>query len=825
MSKKNRILDPALQAQWQSALAFLQQGRRAEAERVCAEILQRAPKHFGALHLLGAIAFQTGFAEKAVQLFSKAIAVNPEAAQAYYSRGIALQALKRFQEALVSYNKAIALKPDHAEAYSNRGIVLGALGRHKDALSSCDKAIALKPGFAQAQYNRGNILQELGRFEDALASYDKTIALGAGAALDPAFAEVHFNRGNVLGALKRRDEALASWDKAVALNPNFAEAYCNRGNALQERGRLEEALASYDRALALKPDHALAYSNRGLALQALKRPIDALASYDKAMALRPDYPEAYSNRGIVLKELRRLEEALASCDRALALRPDYAAAHLNRGVILKELERVAEALASTAKAVALAPDLDDGTAFHLRMTLCDWADIRADFASLENRIATGASPAGASPAVGPNPVGPFALLPFSNSPELQLRAAQRFVALKHPRSDRLGPIRKYGPHDRIRIGYFAADFRDHPTSRLLCGVFERHDKEKFETFAFSFGRKADFMTARLRPSFDHFLEVENLSDEAIAALARENEIDIGIDLMGFITDARPGIFASRAAPIQIAYLAYPGTTGADYIDYVIADATIIAKPQQASYAEKIAYLPHTYQANNYRDALFSLGRPGTRADAGLPADAFVFCCFNNAYKITPDVFDLWMRILKQCELSVLWLLEDNPGAAANLRKEAAARDVDPARLIFAPRMPMREHLARHRLAGLFLDTLPYNAHTTAADALWTGLPVLTRMGETFAGRVAASLLNAIALPELITTSAEAYEALALELAANPEKLSAIKDKLVRNRPIAPLFDTARFTRHLEAAYMAMVARAREGLAPGHISVASDAVGV
>jgi protein O-GlcNAc transferase len=808
LSKKNRqsFVDPALQAQWQSALALLQQGRLAEAERICAEILQQAPKHFGALHLLGIIAHQNRAYERATEFFSKAISANPELPQAYYNRGIALQALRRFSEALVGYNKAIALKPDHAEAYSNRGIVLGELGRPQEALASCDKAIALKPNFAEAYYNRGNALQALGRFADALASYDKTVTLSYAATRHPGFAEVHFNRGNALNALKRFEDALASWAKAIALNPNFAEAYSDRGNALQELRRLEEALVSYDRAIALKPDHAAAYSNRGMALQALKRLGEALASFDKAIALKPDYAEAHANRGVVLKELRRLPEALASCDQAIALRPDYPEAYFNRSIVLKDLGRLAEALASTNKAIALNPDLDDGTALYLKMNLCDWADIQADFASLETTA-------------GASPFGPFALLAFSDAPALQLDAAKRFVEARYPKSDRLGEIQKYPPHSRIRIGYFCADFRDHPTSRLMCGVFERHDKNKFETFAFSFGRNHDSMTTRLRPSFDHFLDVENVSNEKVAALARENEIDIGVDLMGFITDSRPGIFAYRAAPVQANYLAYPGTMGADYIDYVIADERIIARPQQDFYAEKAVCLPNTYQANNYGDERFSFGKTCTRMEAGLPETGFVFCCFNNNYKITPDIFDLWMRILKQRESSVLWLLEDNPAAAANLRKEAAARDVDPARLVFAPRMPSPEHLGRHRLADLFLDTLPYNAHTTASDALWAGLPVLTRIGETFAGRVAASLLSAIDLPELVTTSPEAYAALAVELTANPEKLAAIKDKLARNRLTTPLFDTERFTQHIEAAYMAMYARDQEGLPPEHIYVA------
>ncbi len=755
------------------------------------------------------IACQNRAYERAVQLISKAISINPNVAQAYYNRGIVLQELKRFEEAVASYDKAIALKPDYAEAYSNRGIALKELKRLEKALASCEKAIALKPDFAEAYYNRGNALQELDRPEEALVSYDKAITLSydKAIALKPDFAEVYFNRGNALKELKRLDEALVSWDKAIALKPDFAEAYSNRGNALQELKRLEEALISYDIAIALKPDHAPAYSNRGLALKELKRFEEALVGYDKAIALKTDYAEAYSNRGIVLQELNRFEEALVSYDKAIALKPDYAEAYSNRGFAFKELERLEEALASYNKAIALKPDLADGTSFFIRMNVCDWVDIQADIVSLEDAISAGTSA-----------VGPFALLTFSNSPASQLKAARRFVELKHRKNDRLGAVQKRQTHGRTRAGYFSADFRNHPTSRLMCGVFDRHDKSKFETFAFSFGRSNDSMTSRLRQSFDHFIDVQNMSDENIAVLARENEIDIGVDLMGFITDSRPGIFAYRAAPIQVNYLAYPGTMGADYIDYVISDEIIIEKSQQAFYAEKVAHLPNSYQANNYRDNMFSSRKAYTRAEAGLPEAGFVLCCFNNSYKITPDVFDIWMRILKQLEGSVLWLLEDNPTAAINLRKEATSRHVDPARLIFAPRMSVPEHLARHRLADLFLDTLPYNAHTTASDALWAGLPVLTRIGETFAGRVAASLLSAIGLPELITTSPEAYGALAIELAANPEKLSSIKNKLAQNRLTAPLFDTERFTRHLEAAYTAMYERYQGDLPPDHIYV-------
>lgn len=351
----------------------------------------------------------------------------------------------------------------------------------------------------------------------------------------------------------------------------------------------------------------------------------------------------------------------------------------------------------------------------------------------------------------------------------------------------------------------------------MAGIFECHDKSRFDVTAISLGPDDNSeMRRRLKASSERFIDAKTYSDDQIANLIRSSEVDILIDLMGFTTGSRTSIFARRSAPIQVNYLGYPGTMGASYIDYIIADQTIISDEFRKFYSEKIAVLPNTYQVNDRKRVISN--KAFTRSDAGLPSKGFVFCCFNNNYKITPCVFDCWMRILKQVEGSVLWLLEGNASAAGNLKKEAVARGVSSERLVFAKRMPLPEHLARHKLADLFLDTLPYNAHTTASDALWAGLPVLTCLGETFAGRVAASLLNAIGLPELITTTLEAYEQMAVVLATHPEKLAAIKHKLAENRLTMPLFDTKLFTKHIEAAYTAMYERHQAGLAPDHIKV-------
>ena len=351
----------------------------------------------------------------------------------------------------------------------------------------------------------------------------------------------------------------------------------------------------------------------------------------------------------------------------------------------------------------------------------------------------------------------------------------------------------------------------------MAGLFELHDKEKFELFAFSFGTDTkDEMKVRVSQAFDQFINVTGLSDLEVAQLSRNLGIDIAIDLKGLTQDTRLGIFSYKAAPIQVSYLGFPGTLGADYIDYLIADKTLIPAECKQHYSERIVYLPNSYQVNDRRRAIAPI--QFTKPELGLPEDAFVFCCFNNSFKITPDVFDTWVRVLKAVDASVLWLLQDNPTAAMNLQKEAALRGLNPARLVFAKRMGLPEHLARHKMADLFLDTLPCNAHTTASDALWAGLPVLTCMGESFASRVAGSLLNAIGLPELITQTSEDYEALAIELATKPSKLQSIKAQLAANRLTTPLFDTSLFTQHIEAAYEKMYERYQADFLPEHFEV-------
>ena len=447
-----------------------------------------------------------------------------------------------------------------------------------------------------------------------------------------------------------------------------------------------------------------------------------------------------------------------------------------------------------------------GDLLRTQMTICDWSNYASGVAELRAQLSRGEK---AAP-----PFFVLALLKFSRSAK---KGLGNLGGRKVSGSGEHKGISPLPGHRRIRIGYFSADFREHAVAILMAGLFEEHDRSKFEVTAFSLGPDIDDdMRTRLKVAFDKFIDVRAMSDRDVVSLARNFEIDIAVDLNGLTRDARTSIFAMRAAPIQVNYLGYPGTMGADCIDYLIADPVVIPDADQPHYAEKIVYLPNAYQPNDRKRLIAD--KVFTRSELSLPQEGFVFCCFNNNYKIVPDVFDSWMRILGHVDGSVLWLLKDSDIAARNLKKEARVRGVDPDRLVFAPRMTLPDHLARHRLADLFLDTLPYNAHTTASDALWTGLPVLTQIGEAFAGRVAASLLRAVGLPELVTTTRDAYEALAIELAGNPAKLASIKRKLSDNRLTTPLFDTALFTRHIEAAYTAMYERHRAGLPPDHIRV-------
>ena len=664
----------------------------------------------------------------------------------------------------------MARQPSHFDALHLLGLVAAQTGQPARALDLIGRAIALNPSAPVAHSNQAKVFADLGRYGEAVVSCDAAIRLA------PDLAAAYVNRGDALAGLKRHEAALESFDKAIAIDPTVPAAHNDRANSLLSLNRYEAAVAGYDAAIALKPDYAEAFAGRGVAQQKLKRPAEALASYSRAIALDPRNAEAYHNLGNLLVDLKRYDDAIRAYATSMAAKPD------NKFVF--------------------------GTWLHTRMKVCDWFDLDASVGQLTRRVDAGEK-------VSP----PFPLLALPTSLEQQRKAATIWSDEMFPPDARLPPIARRPRRGPLRVGYFSADFYNHATAWLIAGLFEQHDRAIVEPIAFSFGRvEDDEMSGRLRAAVDRFLDVRPMSDLEVASLARSIDIDIAVDLKGFTTDSRTGIFAARAAPIQVSYLGYPGTMAADYIDYLIADPIVVPVSDQNEYSEKIVYLPDSYQVNDSQRPISD--RVFQRADCGLPADGVVYCSFNNNYKITPETFGAWMRILHGVDGSVLWLFAENPHAASNLRREAASRGVRPERLVFAERMSNPDHLARHRLADLVLDTWPYNAHTTASDALWAGLPVVTRAGETFAGRVAASLLSAVGLPELITSGIEAYEAVATDLGRNPAKLARLKRKLARNRQTSPLFDTRRFARNIELAYTAMHARYHSGLATGHIGMAA-----
>jgi protein O-GlcNAc transferase len=675
-------------------------------------------------------------------------------------------------------------------------------GRISDALKTCKRLAREAPDSFECIYLLAVLYAEQRDLPAAIEMFRRA------ARMRPEFPDAQYNLAVALSMAAKHEEAAKYYEQILQANPRHLDARNNYAASLLASDRALEALQQYDQLIALNPASADAYNNRGMALQHLRRFGQALEDYDKAIALRPDFAQACVNRGNVLVSLRRPDDALASYRRAIALKPDLADAYNNIGNIYSDCGNFESALEAYNQALALQVDDSEARSMRLyaKMHLCDWSNFKSECTSVISNIKRGA------------PVYPFTILAFSSSLDEQLRCARLF-SKRYPLSARpLWRGEKYR-HDRIRVAYVSTDFRQHAVASILAGMFEGHDKSKFEVTAISIGPDdGSEMRQRLRGTFEHFVDCQELSDDEIAARIREAEIDILIDLNGYTAGARFGIFAHRATPLQLGYLG--GARGADYIDYLIADRTIVTPALRPYYAEKIIYLPDSFQPVD--DKRVVSNKSYSRAELGLPEKGFVFCCFNNSYKIIPRNFDLWMRILKQVEGSVLLLREDKATASANLTKEAEARGVAGARLVFAQRMPsIEEHLARHRSADLFLDTLPFNAHTTADDALWAGLPVLTQIGEALPGRVGASLLRAIGLPEMIVETEGEYEKTAIELATAPSKLEAIRAKLKQNRLTTPLFNTALFTRHMEGAYQAIYRRWLEGLAPDDVRVEAE----
>ena len=752
----------------QQAFGYIQNGNFDASEQLLKNVIQQKPNDFNANNLLGVIYIEKGMPDECISHLKKALKIEPNNASANYNMANALMLKEQHSQALPFHTKATQFNPNDYWTNTNHGISLFKLNQLEKAKSLFQKAVDLNPEIPGGWLNLANCLKALGQSSEALSNYERALTL------DPQYIEAWFNVGVILFELKRHEDALSAYSQAITLKPEYYEAWSNAGTNLEKLNRYN----------------------------------DALTCFDKALSLSTQVPEDLVNKANVLRKLKRFEEALEYCNLALektSKSPEFLS---NKGLLLFDLKRYDEAIPAYQKAFELNPNIPYLLSYliHTKMLVNDWQQLEHEIDTLIKRVS-----------LKDRVADPLQLLAVSGSPSLQLQGARIWVNDKYPENESLGKINKTS-HNKIRIGYFSADFRNHPVSFLTAELYEVHDRNRFEIYAFSLQTALpnDEMRKRLAISCDHFIDVENKSDLEIAVLSRELEIDIAIDLGGHTGDAKTGIFSYRSAPIQVNYLGYPGTMGAGYMDYIIADRTLIPETNRNDYSEKIIYLKDCFQVNDRKRYISD--KEMYREEHNLPESGFIYCSFSNNFKITPQTFNSWMSILSQTDYSFLWLLSGSGSIQTNLQQEAKKCGIDPARLIFADRLPQSEYLARYQLADLFLDTLPFNAGTTASDALWAGLPVLTLIGQSFAGRMAASLLNAIELPELITYTEAEYEALAIELARNPEKLKVIKEKLANNRLTTPLFNTPLFTRNLELAYAQIYQRYQADLPPDHLVV-------
>jgi protein O-GlcNAc transferase len=778
------------------AILAAQQGDLVRAEALFREAIRLQPNGALAHHQLGSVLEQQGRWAEAMQAHREAIRLDSGYAQAHLGLGNALKAQLKLDEAVQSYVAALALKPDYAAAHNNIGVVLQMQGKRADAASAYRRAAEAVPALAEAFFNLGVVLHEMNDLDGAESAYRRAIEVR------PKVAAVYSNLGTVLKDRGQLDAAVVAFEQAIVLQADYAEAIFNRAAVLQQQGRLEQALAGYGRALTLRPDYLDAANNAGIVLQELGRQRDAIELYRRFVRSFPDNADLYNNMGTALLADGQADEARSAFHQALACRPDFPEAAYNLGNARRELGLLGGAIEAWSDALELRPDYDEAFSqlAHHRARTCQWDSHAADEQRVREIVHRGKR------------VPPFYLLSTPATPAEQLQCARQWIGPIEPPRNEVFEHRAGQRTDRIRLGYLSGDFHDHATSRLMAELFEQHDRRRFEVYGYSYGRDdGSALRSRLGRAFDRFVDIVEMSHRNAARTIHDDKVDILIDLKGYTHGARPAIVAHRAAPIQVSYLGFPATMGADFVDYVLADRIVIPEEDAGFFSERIVRLPGCYQAN---DRKREVGPVRTERGAwGLPEHGLVFCCFNNSYKLSPEIFDIWMRLLVSAPGSVLWLLSANELVEANLRAEAARRGVDPARLIFAPFVLSPEHLERHRHADLFLDTIPCNAHTTASDALWSGLPVLTCSGDTFASRVAGSLLTTSGLEELVTSSLDEYEQTALSLAAAPDRLRDLRRKIEQERAVNSLFDLPRLASAIEAAYEGMWQRWLSGEKP------------
>lgn len=855
-------------------------GKLAEARLIYEEVFKLTPEKFEILHLLGTLEAQSRNFDRAIDLLGQAVLkelplwdtffnlanalmevkdyenaiknykeslkIKSNNAIVLNNLGLALHQIKSFDEALKNYNKALLIEVDNEKFYFNKGNTLNELKLFEQAIECYKNATIINPNNAYYYYNLGLVQCELKKYEDSLLSFDSVIKL------IPNYAEAHLCRGDVLIKLDENEKARDSYEEAIKINPSLSDGYFNLGVAYLNNGNEKEAIKYFESVLKIKPNFAKAmsaiglaknnsfdpngaieilskaihiepdepghYLNRGGVYSSLKKFDLAFEDYGKAIEIKSDYYQAYSNRGnILLSNLNKPEAALILFEVAIGINPDFTDAHINKAEALFRLGYEEEALQSFLRALEIDANASFiiGKCLHYKMKLCDWGNLKEGISIYESMILNNIPAA-----------VPFEAINLTDNPQIHLLAATLLRGKKRQINLILGDIKKRPTKSKIRLGFFSTDLYYHPVSIWLAEQLENFDKSKFELFGFCLNSVHDPMRKRLEAAFDNFIEVDKLPDIDVTKLTRELEIDIAIDLNGQTAGARPNIFAARAAPIQVNHLGFPGTMATDYIDYMITDKASVKNEYRKYYTEKFAYIPCGCTYDRQREIS---DLPLIREQYGLPENAFVFTCQNGPQKISPEVFDVWMSILKAVPNSVLWLLKPNKLALKNLGDEAEKRGVERSRLIFNERVSVTfdlekerigKYLASYRLANLFLDTWPYNAGTTAVDALWAGLPVLTKAGRSMGARMATSSLNALEMTELITENEDEYRNLAIRLAQDRDFLKTIKNKVQQKILTASLFDPVSNTRHIENAFIEMYRRYQVGQEPDDFSIQS-----
>ncbi|MFC1881553.1 tetratricopeptide repeat protein [Thermodesulfobacteriota bacterium] len=798
-----------LSSEIEKGLHFHQQGQLLEAEKVYTRILSIAPRNADALHLMGVLANQKGENATALDLINNAVQIFPQNPIYQNNLGNIYRDRAQYTDALACYQQAIDLKPDLVEAFVNQGIAYHQLGDYTRATSAYQKALQLKPDSNEACYNMGNTLKAQGRFDDAIACYQQTLSL------NPGFVEAYYNMANILEQRACPDEAIACLKQCLQINPEWAEVHNNIGNLLKQKGFLPEAILSLQKAIQIKPGLYEAHNNLGNALRDLGSFTEAIVCYHRALEIFPGFAEAYLNLGITLADDGRLNDAIGCFQKATRLNPRFAEAYTYMGVALTDQGKRQEAIDCLQKAIEVNPHYSDAYSYliHQLQHTCNWPKLKM----VSERLAELSRQKAVDGRLILEP--PFICMSRQSELSRNLAISKAWSRkITEPLKNLKMPVsleNRRQPKAKITIGYLSCDFHNHATAHLMLSFFGLHDREKFEVRCYSYGPEdSSKYRHQIMEESDQFIDIRERSHIDAAKRIYADGVDILVDLKGHTQGARLGILACRPAPIQVHYLGYPGTTGADFIDYLITDRIVTPEDHGPFYSEKLVILPDCYQVNDHQQEIASRG--WNRAALGLPDKGFVFSSFNLPYKIDPVMFDCWMRILQQVPNSVLWLISDTENARCNLRREAADRSIEPDRLVFAKKIEKAEHLSRLKWADLALDTRIVNGHTTTSDSLWVGVPVIALLGSHFASRVSSSLLHAVGLSELVTHHLEEYEKLSVRLATHPSELKAVRYKLNINRLKNPLFDTPRFVRNLEHAYSEMWRIFLEGRAPMQI---------